>query len=588
MTGVGRRLTGLSVLVVLCALLAGCSLLPESGPVVQRVGEGQVAAAEPQYVEPPGPVRGADREQVVRGFLEAMQANPLTTATARLFLSDQARQTWRPDGGTVVYDALTVSPAGSGTIAARLSDAHLLDASGRWSPRPTRTRVTRFHLVREHHEWRIDNPGNLLMVRSVYFTETFGSYDLYFFDRTARTLVADPVYVPSGPQAASDLVRGLLAGPQPPLAAVTRSAFPAGSVLDPSVVVTDSGVAEVPLGPEVLKMAPEELNRAMAQLAWTLRPVPGIRRVRITVAGTPVPLPDGRTDLGVDEDEEYGPFGLGSTRELVAVRSGRVVTVAGDSVTPVAGGLGRPGFALRSVALDRAGTQVAAVSENGTTAYLAATEPGSGRVTRPLSGADDLLRPSFDLFGVLWLVDRTPTGAVVRVVSNGEARVVRIPGVTGEPVTSFAISPDGTRLAVGIADPLRPRVTVVEVARGAAGAVQGGLAPRMLPVALSDPVHELGPVTDVGWRTPTLLAVLTRPDDTTSRVVYVPIDGSPGLSVPPLPDPLPGLAKALVVNADSGLPLLLLDDRGRLERLDGAGKWADTGSVRLTAAAYTD
>lgn len=586
-----RRATGrtaaATVLLVVCVLLAGCSLLPESGPVVQRVGEGQVAAAEPQYVEPPGPVRGADREQVVRGFLEAMQANPLTTATARLFLSDQARQTWRPDGGTLVYDALTVSSAGSGSVSARLSDAHLLDASGRWTRRPTRTRVTRFRLVREHHEWRIDNPGNLLMVRSVYFTDTFRSYDLYFFDRTARTLIADPVYVPGGPQAASDLVRGLLAGPQPPLAAVTRSAFPAGSELDPSVVVTDSGVAEVPLGPEVLKLAPEELSRAMVQLAWTLRPVPGIRRVRITVAGTPVPLPDGRTDLGVDENEEFGPFGLGSTRELVAVRSGRVVTVSGGSVTPVAGGLGRPGFALRSVALDRAGTQVAAVSQNGTTAYLAATDPGNDRVARPLSGADDLLRPSFDLFGVLWLVDRTPSGAVVHVVHDGVARVVRIPGVTGEPVTSFAISPDGARLCAGIADPLQPRVTVVEVRRGAGGAVQGGLAPQMLPVALADPVHELGPVTDVGWRTPTLLAVLTHPDETTSRLVYVPIDGSPGLSVPPLPDPLPRAAKALVVNADSGLPLLLLDDRGRLVRLDGAGKWADTGSVRLAAAAYT-
>ncbi|MGN6253315.1 MAG: LpqB family beta-propeller domain-containing protein [Marmoricola sp.] len=572
-----------------CWVLAGCSLLPDSGPVVQGVGEGQAPPAEPQYVEPPGPVPGADREQVVRGFLEAMQANPLTTATARLFLTEQARQTWRPDAGTVVYDALGVSTPDDapGVVSARLSDAHLLDGDGRWSSRPTRTRTMRFHLVREHRQWRIQDPGDLLMVRSVYFNDTFEPYDLYFFDRAERTLVADPVYVPGGPQSASSLVRGLLAGPTPPLSAVARSAFPAGSVLDPSVVVTDSGVAEVPLGSEVLKMAPEELDRAMVQLAWTLRPVPGIRRVRITVNGTPVPLPDGRTDLGVNEGEEFGPFGLGSTRELIALHAGRVVTVAGTSVSPVAGGLGRPGFALRSVALDRAGTQVAAVAQNGTTAYLAPTDPGSDRVARPLDGATDLLRPTFDLFGVLWLVDRTAAGAVVHVVLDGRDRVVRIPGITGEQVTSFAVSPDGTRIVAGIADPIRPRVTVAEVLRGPNGVVRRGLAPRTLPIATVDPLHELGPVTGVGWRTPTLLAVLTRPDEATSRVVYAPIDGSPGLDLPPLPDPLPRPTRALLVNADGALPLMLLDTKGRLVRLDGAGKWTAVGSVRLAAAAYT-
>jgi len=130
-----------AALVVAAVLLSGCSLLPDHGPVVQGVGEGQAPPAEPQYVEPPGPVPGADRDQVVRGFLEAMQANPLTTATARLFLSDQARQTWRPDGGTIVYDALTVSsPRSGGTVAARLSDAHLLDGTGRPSrPGPGRS-----------------------------------------------------------------------------------------------------------------------------------------------------------------------------------------------------------------------------------------------------------------------------------------------------------------------------------------------------------------------------------------------------------------------------------------------------------------
>jgi hypothetical protein len=581
-----RRAPG-ALLVLLAGALAltGCSLLPDSGDVHVQPTVANATAPEAPSFDPPGPTPGARPAEVVQGFLTAMRANPVSDAAARPFLTRQAAASWRPDDGTIVYDAAAVE-AHRNVVTARLSDAHGLDARGSWSPTATRTETQRLRLVREGGEWRIDNPVNALLIRSSDFQDQFLPYNLYFFDHSGRVLVPQPVYIPRGQQTATRLVRGLLRGPSAALAAVVRTSFPATTELDLSVLVTDSGVAEVPLGPEVLKLSPDELNRAMAQLAWTLRPVTGIRRVRITVDGTPVSLPDGRTDLSVSEGAEFAPSGLGASRELIGIRDGRVVTVTGGTAEPVAGPLGRRGFALRSVALNRSGDALAAVSQDGTRLYLGETPSGSDETVRRLVRGHDLLRPAFDLYGDLWVIDRTGAGAVVHVVRGRHDRVVRFPGISGAQLSSFAISPDGTRLAVGVTDKLVPRVLVATVQRGPDGQVQHGLPAAALPVPSYDPEHELGPVIDVGWRHPTVLAVLTRPSPTVSRVVYAMSDGSPGDLGGSLPDAFAQPATSLVVNSDAGLPLILLDAKGRLSRLDAAGKWEGTGATRLTAVAY--
>ena len=93
------------------------------------------------------------------------------------------------------------------------------------------------------------------------------------------------------------------------------------------MVVTENGVAEVPLSREVLQAPPSELSRAVDQLAWTLRQVPGIERVRITVGGTPVPLPGGGIDAPVTSGAEFDAAGP-------AVPSSGGCVVAGWSTSP--------------------------------------------------------------------------------------------------------------------------------------------------------------------------------------------------------------------------------------------------------------
>jgi len=571
----------------LVLLVSACGLLPTSGPVVVQKVEAGSQDTEQTYFYPPGPARGANRSDIVKGFLVAMQANPINRGPARSFLSAHARPGWKPDAGTIVYESSTIRMRGP-EVVVRLSDVHQLDASGVWQQGGPRVLTLTFQMVRDRGQWRIDSPPSALMVRSSFFSSRFMPASLYFFDNSDHVLVPETVYVPEGQLAASALVRGLLAGPTARLAPVARSAFPSNTTLTPSVTVNDNGVAEVPLSDAVLALSPDERDQALIQLSHTLTQVPGIVRVRITVNGTPLAVKDGRTDIGADEGAEYVPTGLGSTRDLLAIRDGRVVSMEGRTTTPVVGGFGRRGLALRSLALDRSGSRIVAVAENGAVAFTGGVSTGNSPVQKLFTHGQSLLRPRIDLFGNVWLLDRTRNGAVVYVVRGSKVRTVRIAGVTGKAVTSFAISPDGTRFAAGLGGDGPPRVVVSVIDRDTAGRVLDGATPQVRAVNAGDPAHRVGPVVDVGWRTPTMLAVLSHPTSDTSRVIYLMADGSPGDPNLGQPDTFQGVAASLVVNADSGLSLMLLDDKGHLVRLDAAGKWDATGASGLVAATYAD
>lgn len=584
----GRVLAALvAALVAGLVALTGCAGLPESGPVHHYADRSESVPQEPAYFSPPGPARGASPVSVVKGFMLAMQANPPSTAVARSFLSADARATWKPSEGTIVYGASSVARSAPAEVTLRLVDAHRLDARGGWiNGQPGRTDTVQLHVVREKGEWRIADPPDALVVIESYFQGKFAPFDLYFYDQTGHVLVPEPVYLPRGEQTATNLVRGLLAGPGRALAGVVRSAFPLGTDLDLSVTVSESGLAEVPLNGDVLKLPPEQLTRAVAELAWTLRQVPGLDRVRITVDGAPVPLSDGRIDVGVDEGSRFAP-GVRRAQPPVVVRQGRVGLLDGGRLRPLPGPFGGTGFSLRTVAVDRGVRHLAAVGTNGRTVYVGPLADGRGhRVRRVLDGGSDVLRPAFDMFGQLWLVDRTPRGAVVHVVEGRDERVVRIPGVSGQSVAGFALSPDGTRMVVGLSGGAMPRLVVADIVRSPDGAVRRVLAARDLPAPTSGLTGDAGPAVDVGWASATTVAVLTRSGAASSRVLFLLADGSPGDGSPNTPVPISGAGEQLVSGGDLGDPVLVVTGDGRLLSLSGNGQWTRRLAGGVVAAAY--
>jgi len=573
-----RRLLAAASALLALGLVSACTTLPESGPVHRQAADQPARPQDAPYFNPPGPAEDGSPAAIVSGFLVAMQANPLSTSVAREFLTERARASWKPNRGTIVYEAFTVDPNAEGARV-RLADTHRLDARGGWlGGPPGRSETLDIRLVSEEGQWRIDNPVNALVVPTSFFDRSFARFNLYFYDQTGRVLLPDPVFIPRGEQTATNLVRGLLAGPGSALSEISRSALPSRTDLDLSVIVTESGVAEVPLSRELLRASPAEISLAVDQLAWTLRQVPGIERVRITVGGAPVPLSGGRIDAPVTSGTEFDAAGPPAA-ELWGLRGGRV-TELGSTSAATTGPLGRPGYSMRSFAVSESPDKVAAVSGDGTTVFVAPAE-GGGQVLRPVVDGTDVLRPSYDMFGDLWLLDRTADGAQVLVVRDNQVRRLNVAGVTGASVAAFSVARDGSRLAVAYAGSRGTSVRVTDILRTDEGLVFGAGRSRTFAAGGRDAIR----LVDVGWRDPGTLAVLSRGSAETSQVSYISADGSPVAPELIEPSVFRGAAQTMVVDPDTTLPLRLITPAQRLYTLSGNGNWPRTDS-KVVAAAY--
>lgn len=569
-----RRHGALGLALGLAILLSGCVTLPHSGPVRTEPAGQQVEDEAPVDFTPDGPQPGAAPIEIVRGFLVAMQATPLNTSVARRFLTAEGNSGWVPERGTVVYTEETREAAGD-DVRLRLDDTVALDARGTWLGRKG-DQSYRMHLVREGGQWRISDPPNRLIIPSTHFESRFNQYFLYFFDKSAQVLVPEPVYVPAGAQATTSLVTGLLQGPARELLGVERTFVPARTRLDDiSVPVSQDGAAEVPLSDEVLGLDDEELSLVFAQLAWTLAQVPGVERLRVTVDGSPLDLPGEGEDSAVSDWSEYNPAVTWASQSLFGVRDGRVVTLVAGQERRVSGPFGSLDLGVRHIAVDLPAEQVAATTDKGTVVVaprsrIPGTEPDPGDVRTVYKGGSGLLRPAWDLYGQLWVVDRTRSGAKLSVVRNGSLDTFEVAGVTGADVRSFALSRDGTRLAVGVAAGDRERLLLARVERGQSGRV------RRVSEPVEIPLEDLGVqrIRDTAWRTPGSVALLAEPSADTSQVVVVKVDGSSTVAESTTDaEVFRGKADRLVTAPVLGVPLYLRTAGGQMFALASNGRW---------------
>lgn len=562
-------------------LLAGCSALPESGPVVRETGASPDAGPEQAPFKPAGPGQGDSPTQIVDGFLTAMQANPVTTSVARGFLAGSARAAWNPESSTVVYESVAVESA-DGAVRVRLNAASRMDSRGGWlGPLAGADRVLTLEVRREEGEWRIVNPPDALIVPTTFFESRYRPYELYFYDRTERVLVPDRVYIPRGEQVVSSLVRGLLAGPGRDLAPVSRTAFPPQTALDFSVLLSEDGTVEVPLSESMLTLPPGRLTRAVAQLQRTLQQVPSLARLRISVADEPLALPDGRVEIPMTETGEISTEPPDTSHVLHALRQGRLVTVDDGEVEATAGPFGRPGFSLRSVGVSLTGTSAATVAENGGTVYLGPVRFGDESVVRTIYEGTDVLKPSFDLHGMVWLVDRTRRGARVSVVDAVTRRstVVTVPGISGQVVRAFLVSRDGGRLIAVVGD----RLVVAPLVRSTDGTFSRAGAARVV----GDPIPGAESLVGLTWRGLDDLIAVAPLSRRSSQATLLTLDGSPGDPSEVLPDLLSGVVLGVAGDPLERARPLVVTPAGGLLQLQVTGLWeAITPASGLTAATF--
>ena len=519
-----RRATARASLVMACLpaalVLTSCVSVPDNGPVVVARGKAQPPPVQAEFNMPKGPQPGQSAADVVTGFLDAMTATPLQTNTAGEFLTQRAQQRWDPQ--RVLTYSFPTPPRGTRRVVVRLRGAEQVGAHGSWQgPVPPSGRRLVFPMAREGNEWRIAAAPDALIVPRTFYDQQYQDADLYFFDPSGRILVPEPVHVPQGPQLASSLVRALLHGPRASSSGVARSFIPPGLSLRLSVPVGTDGVADVNLkGPDPGPLTSRAVNLIVAQLAWTLRQDPEIISFRLTIAGHSISDATGAQSFKVESDatDRFDPaVGLASS-QIYALRDGRLVSGQIDHPTKVDGPFGNESLGIGPFAVSLDGNEVAGVTP---TSLLVGPVLGASQTSRVLTGPG-LLRPAWDFAGRLWNVQNRVSGARVAYIDRGRTQVVRVPGVTGQDVRRFLVSRDGSRLVAVLHGRSADRIVVSRIRYDADGRAVSGTRSRPIPWVEGGATR----VRDIGWTSPTTIAVLDRLSGSQSEVRILNVDGS--------------------------------------------------------------
>jgi hypothetical protein len=518
-----RRTTAALVTCLTVVGLAGCVRLPESGPVVEASSEGSSDEPPGIFIDPKPPQAGESPDQIVDDFLEAQTATPMSTNVARQYLTRDADAAWDPEAETITYAEVS-RPRGTDLLTVRLAGADRLDRRGTFrGPLPANRRTLEFPMALEDGEWRIARAPDALVVPESWFEQRFRQVSLYFFDPSAQALVPEPVFVQRGEQSTTALTEALLRGPGPTLDRVSRSFIPPGLDFDLSVPVSEEGVADLSLRGYSGQLTPEASELMVTQLVWTLGQEASIEGIRVSIGGQQVTSSTGQSLFRVDERSVYDPTGLDSSSLFYGLRDGLMVSGQPDALATVNGPWGTTRSGVRSLAVDLDATKVAGISAGGDQVLVSSVAGPRQRVEEVARGAENLLRPTWDLADRLWLVDATDSGAVVTYVEDEEPRELDVPGVSGREVTDFLVSRDGSRMVSVVRGPQGDQLLVSRLQRNDQGGIVGATPARRIGWEGESGLR----IRDIAWTSPTSIAVLHRVAKQLFEVRTISVDGSP-------------------------------------------------------------
>jgi hypothetical protein len=210
--------------------------------------------------------------------------------------------------------------------------------------------------------------------------------------------------------------------------------------------------------------------------------------------------------------------GFGSAL-VYALRHGRLVSGQAKGLTKLDGPFGTSDQNIASFSVSLDGLEVAATTPD---TLVVGPVQDRGRVTSVLAGSGPLLRPAWDFAGRLWDIEAAPGGAVVDVIADGKSHRVRVPGVTGHDVRRFLVSRDGSRLVAVIQGAHADRIVVSRLRYATQGRVVGATRAQPVPWQAGGSPR----VRDIGWVSPTSIAVLHLLTHDVSEVRILAIDGS--------------------------------------------------------------
>jgi hypothetical protein len=542
-----RTLLATALAALTLVAVTACAAIPVSGDVHAGRSISDQSQGGGVDLRPSGPQKGASQEQMLAAFVEAATGAQNDYAVAREFLSSGFAQKWNPRQSVTVREGEgAVERAGSRELTYTLTASAALDSDGEYTQavRPTSSTLT-YQFTRQDGQWRISYAPDGIILSPPRFTQLFTAHALYFYDPTYRYLVPDERWFLDRSSTSTRVVSALLAGPSEWLKGAVVSSFPEGTQLSLNAVTIDNGSAQVDLSTDAFRANTVEKVRMREQLSTSLSSIATVSSVDLTVEGAPLSLPDSSgTSAQRDPDVDVRPL---------VVQDGAVgfATPSSGDVTRLGGGMSDAiaGLHPQSLALSASGT-VAAV---GTADGVHVVRSGKGEVY--LDTRTDLVPPSLDDQGFVWVASSSQTGTVSAYGLGGDAHPLRSSLPAGRLV-SFEVSRDSTRALALVDTGDGAALYVMAITRGSDRVPTSLGAPIRVQAADGDPVGAT-------W-TDDLDVASVGTTPTGTSVVRTTVGGQPTTLT------RPGGRATTIVGGSGGALLLRTTDGSVLQSTNGA------------------
>ena len=495
-----------ALLAAVLLLLAACAGAPSSGPVQPGMQGPVPAAADPlvrPLANPPRP--GMSQLEIVAGFLSATAAVGDSYQVAREYLDPAAAQTWDPGAGVrVMADERAALSQSGEVVTATFQQIGSVGAAGVVVATAAAEQSLPFPTAQVAGEWRITAPPEGLLLSSISLERAYELRNVYFIEPSGAFAVPDPRLLPrTGDEAlATGLVDALLAGPSAWLDPAVMTEVPADTELALGAVPVSNGVARVELVGPAADLDDAALERFGAQMAWTLRQVPGLEAFEVTLSGDRVPLGTGRGPVPVTEYDSFLPDVVAGEVPLYGVaQDGAAVVAAGGESEPIDVGAGAP--ALQSIAVMPAGLTVAGVAEGGSALVVGRLRAGEEPVA--VVEGTVLGRPSIDGLGRIWWVDER---GVLRMATATATPVAVAVENAPEGLVGVDVSRDGTRALLRFGTSGNETLSMGVVVGGTDGMRIQGVRP----------LAEADGAADAAWGSAEEVTVLGRGDGVIRRL----------------------------------------------------------------------
>lgn len=488
----------LAVLLLPVLLLSACAQIPRNSDVKSGPDLDPQNVTEPIYYSPAGPYDGQSPVQLVTAFITAGTGPQNDYSIARQYLTSDFKSQWNPNSEVLIQTggvSVKVSEDHSATVTIMVEARVDADGNLHTYQKPVARQLT-YSLKQEKMQWRIASGPDLTIVNRPVFDVLFSGYSLYFFDKTHKYLVPELRWFPARASTATRLVNALIAGPSIWLVGAVDKPLPADVNLSIQSVTVSQGIAQINLNSKANSLTNDQLREFKTQVQATLSQLPTVIDVAIYLDDLPRVLTN--VAYTMPQSPNTAPLVLGG---------GELGYLAGSPLQGAQNLIDQT--SATDFALSLATRELVMLSASG----LHWAKLGQiDRKLVTLDAASALLSPVFDRTGAVWAFSKLLDGQI-KIVSRTSSSTVSAQWLGNYERLSYAISEEGSRIAVVATNHFETKLYVAAIIRDSKGT----------PIQLAEPISfspAQGTPVAVTWTGENDLAIAYKEADNLPISIY--------------------------------------------------------------------